>query len=135
MPHVSNQKLDDEERKALYRELVRSLEKAFSAGKGGSVLHGFFTYTEREMFAKRFAVIAMLEREVSVSKISRSLKMSPATIDVMQAKYEAGRYVEIVNVLKGRSLDQILDKISDNLNTAGGVLPPYVGRGKKKIRN
>jgi hypothetical protein len=87
------------------------------------------------MFAKRFAVIAMLEREVPVSSIARSLKMSPATIDAMQAKLEAGRYGEILKVLKGRSLGQIIDKISRNLNTAGGMLPPYIGRGKKKIRN
>lgn len=132
MPHVSNNKLEDEERKALYRELIKSFEKAFSAGKGGSVLQQFLTYTEREMFAKRFAVIAMLEREVSVSAIAHSLKMSPATIDAMQAKYEARRYDEIIKVLKGRSLGQIIEKISENLNTAGGLLPPYVGRGRKK---
>lgn len=132
MPHVSNNKLEDEERKALYSEFMRSLERAFSASKGGSVLQQFFTYTEREMFAKRFAVIAMLEREVSVSAIARALKMSPATIDTMQAKFQAGRYDEILKILKGRSLGQIIDKFSDNLNTAGGLLPPYVGRGRKK---
>jgi hypothetical protein len=60
MPHVSNNKLKDEDLRSLYKEFIYSLERSFSDGKSLAVMSQFFTRTEREMFAKRFAVIALL---------------------------------------------------------------------------
>lgn len=133
MPHVSNNKLEDKHIESLYKELVFSLEKCFKDRKSLAVLNQFFTRTEREMFAKRFAVIAMLSRGISRATISRVLKMSPVTADTMHAKYEAGRYDWIVKAaLKKKTIGDILDDITENLNTAGGILPPYIGRGRKR---
>lgn len=131
MPHVSFNKLDDEKRKAIYREFVRALEKAFDDGKGFGVLQEFLTYTEREMFAKRLAVIALLKKNIPISKISNILKMSRVTIDTMSAKYEGGKYDLIIKTaLKEKGIADILDDIIKNLNTAGGLMPPKVGKGR-----
>ena len=136
MPHVSSNRLDDEKRKALYREFVKALEKAFDAEKGFGVMQEFLTFTEKEMFAKRLAVIALLKKNISVYKISSVLKMSRVTIDTMSAKYEAGRYDLIIRTaLKEKGVLDILDDIVENLNTAGGLMPPYVGRRKYKSSN
>ncbi len=136
MPHVSSNRLDDEKRKALYREFVKALEKAFDAGKGFGVMQEFLTFTEKVMFAKRLAVIALLKKNISVYKISNVLKMSRVTIDTMSAKYEASKYDLIIRIaLKEKGVLDILDDVVENLNTAGGFMPPYIGRRKYKNSN
>lgn len=129
MPHVSNRKLDEDHRKALYKEFVRSLEKCFDAEKGLYVLGQFFTHTEREMFSKRFAVIAMLSRLTPISVIAKVLKMSPVTVDTMSAKYEAGKYDWVVKAALGK---KDVWEIIDRIVTVGGVMPPKAGKGRWK---
>ncbi len=133
MPHVSYNKLDDSLKEDLYRKFVRSLEKSFDSKNGLYFLGQFFTRTEREMFAKRFAVIVLLERQVLPSTISRALKMSRVTIDTMSLKHEAGKYEWVIKSTMGKKdFWKILDSISENLNTAGGLMPPRVGKGRWK---
>ena len=133
MPHVSFNKLEDKERRALYHSFVMALEKCFAAGKGSGFLYEFLTRTEREMFAKRLAVITLLKKEIPVSAIASALKMSRVTIDTMAAKYEAGKYDKLVaTALKDKGIGDIIDAIIENMNTAGGLMPPYVGRGSKR---
>src|SRR3989344_8344296 len=102
MPHVSPRKLSDKHSESLYREFVRSLERCFDDGKGLYVLGQFFTRTEREMFAKRFAVMAMLEKKMPISVVAKVLKMSPVTVETMSAKHEAGRYEWILKSALGK---------------------------------
>ncbi len=133
MPHVSFNKLRDDQRKALYRSFVKALEKSFATEKGFFVLQEFLTYTEREMFAKRLAVITLLKKEVPVSKIASGLKMSRVTIDTMVVKYEAGKYANILNIaLKEKGIENIIDTIFQNMNTAGGFMPPYINRTHRR---
>lgn len=132
MPHVSFNKLADGEKKALYRSLVKALEKSFSDRRGFEVLQEFLTRTEREMLAKRFAVIALLKREVPASKIANVLKMSRVTIDTMAVKYEAGKYDKLIQAaLREKNVMDILEDVFDKLNTAGGLLPPRIKRRSK----
>ena len=134
MPHVSFNKLEDDERKALYRSFVKALEKAFRADKGFAIMQEFFTHTEREMFAKRLAVVVLIKKDIPSSKIAMMLKMSRVTIDTMVVKYDAGKYTHLINTaLKDKGVGDIIDAIMQNMNTAGGLMPPYVGRGRKKI--
>ena len=131
MPHVSNKKLKDEHQEAIYKEFVSSLERCFDRRKSLAVLSQFFTRTEKEMFAKRFAVIVMLSKGTLPSTISRILKMSPTTIDTMNARYQAGKYDWVIKTaLKKDSIWELLDEIAENMNTAGGLLPPKIGKGR-----
>jgi uncharacterized protein YerC len=133
MPHVSFNKIDDDKRKALYREFVRVIEKACDAGKGFVVFQEFFTHTEREMFAKRLAVVALLKKQIPVSTIAGALKMSRVTIDTMALKYGSGKYDHMIQwALKEKNVLDILDDLAKNLNTAGGLMPPYIGQGSKR---
>ena len=133
MPHVSNKKLKDDDQEALYKEFIQSLERCFDRRKSLVVLSRFLTHTEKEMFAKRFAVIAMLSRSIAPAIISQTLKMSPTTIETMNARYQAGKYDWVVKTaLKKNTIWELLDDLTENLNTAGGFLPPKIGRGRYK---
>jgi len=129
MPHVSNNKLKDEDKKALYREFLKSIERAFDTEKGGAIFQEFLTYTEREMFAKRFAVIAMLEKKVPVSAIAAALKMSRVTIDTMSLKHEAGKYQWVIKSALGK---KDIWEIINSILTLNGSLPSKVGKGRWK---
>src|SRR3989344_399934 len=96
MPHISRRKLSKEHFNKLLVELLKSLERSFKKGETKPVFYEFFTYTERAMFAKRLAVIAMLDRGVSSYAISEVLRMSPSTVDRMALKHERGKYTAII---------------------------------------
>ena len=132
MPHVSKRKLSDKHKEDLYKEFLKSLERCFDAEKGLYVMGQFFTHTEREMFAKRFAVIAMLEKKVPRSVIAEVLKMSPITIDTMHAKHDAGRYEWVIKAALGK---KDIWEIIDDILHVGGIMPPRVGKGRWKHLN
>ena len=96
MPHISKRKLSKGHFNKLVLELLKSLERSFKKGETKPVFYEFFTYTERAMFAKRLAVIAMLSKRVSSYAIAETLHMSPSTIDRMSLKYERGKYEAII---------------------------------------
>jgi Trp operon repressor len=129
MPHVSTRKLEDKQKEDLYREFLKSLERAFDTEKGLYVLGQFFTQTEREMFAKRFAVIAMLEKKVSMVQIARALKMSEVTIATMSLKHEAGKYDWVIKSALGK---KDIWEIIESILTIDGYLPQKTGKGRYK---
>jgi Trp operon repressor len=124
MPHISKRSLSEQHLKSLMVELVRSLERSFKQGKTKSVFYEFFTYTERIMFSKRLAVIAMLSRDVSSPAIAEVLHMSPATVDRMSAKYERGKYDGIIKHALGK---KDIWEIIGSILTVGGLMPPRAG--------
>lgn len=129
MTHVSHRKLSDADRKALYTEFVKSMERSFDQEKGFLVFSEFLTHTEREMFAKRFAVIVMLERKVPGMVIAEALKMSPVTVSLMSVKYKSGRYESVLKYALDR---KDVWEIIENIISAGGILPPMAGKGRWK---
>ena len=92
-------------------------------------LESFFTPTERIMFAKRFAIIVMLEEGWPYSEIERVLKVSPSTIGRLQQKRERGVYNALLYSgakKKSRSAGFTLEAI------LRGGLPPITGKGRWK---
>ena len=102
MTHVSKQKIEKKYLDDLYTELVRSFERSFKKSKTKLVFNEFFTPTEKVMFAKRFAVVALLSRDVPLSKIAKVLGMSPVTIDLMSLKYESRKYDQLIKEALGK---------------------------------
>jgi len=127
MPHISKRKIPKEHLKHLQNELVRSFERSFKDLHTRAVFGEFFTYTEKIMFAKRLAVIAMLSKGISSFMISEVLAMSPATTARMSAKFEMGKYDSIIKKALGKK--DIWD-IIELMLSAGGIMPPIVG-GKR----
>ena len=129
---MSQRKLEDKHKEDLYYEFLKSLERAFDAEKGLFIFGQFFTQTEREMFAKRFAVIVMLEKKVPVSQIARALKMSEVTIATMSLKHEMGKYEWVVKSALGK---KDIWEIIESILTLDGNLPQKVGKGRYKSAN
>ncbi len=127
MPHISKRKLIKEHFNKLVLEFIKSLERSFKKGETKPVFYEFFTYTERAMFAKRLAVIAMLSQKVSNYAISEVLRMSPSTIERMFLKYERGKYDGIIKHALGQ---KDIWEIVNSILTVGGFMPPRVG-GKR----
>lgn len=127
MPHISNKKLEPVYLKKLEHELIRSFERSFADLKTKSVFHEFFTKTEKIMFAKRLAVIAMLKKGVSPYMIAESLHMSPSTTERMSNNYEKGNYNKITNLALGK---KDIWNIIESILTLKGIMPPKHGKGR-----
>lgn len=127
MPHISKRKLNKAHFNQLISELVRSLERSFKNGQTKTVFYEFFTYTERAMFAKRLAVMAMLSRGVSNYAIAEVLCMSPSTVERMSLKHERGKYDAIIKHALGK---KDIWEIIELILSGGGLMPPRAG-GKR----
>jgi len=132
MTHISSKALKPEHFNRLHTELVRSFERSFKNNSSKNVFYEFFTPTERIMFAKRLAVIALLSKEASTLTISEALSMSPSTVDKMRIKYEHGDYEKIIKTALGKK--DIWD-ILEQIFTAGGLIPQKVGTSRWKKLN
>ncbi len=127
MPHISKRNLRLKQLENLQSELLNSVERSFDNNKGRQVWGEFFSRTERIMFAKRLAVIAMLSKGVSAHMIAEALGMSPSTTERMSIQYEKGKYFYIIKEALGKK--DVWDIIQDIL-TVGGIMPPRAG-GKR----
>lgn len=130
MPHVSKKKLKSTDLEKLQLELVRSLERSFSKMKTNLVFSEFFTKTEIIMFAKRLAVIAMLEKGISTYMIAELLHMSPSTTERMSNEYENNKYKHIIKESLGK---KDIWNIIENILNAGGAIPPKYGGGRWRM--
>ncbi len=79
------------------------------------------------MFAKRLAVIAMLQKGISSYMIAEALFMSPSTTERMLLAYEQDKYQNIIKEALGKK--DIWNIIESILNM-GGILPPRYGEGR-----
>lgn len=113
----------------LYTEFGEALEKSAKKSWSKIFLEDFLTPTEKVMFAKRFAVICLLDRGVPVSYIWTALSMSPATVQRMSHKYESGKYNSLRKTIKRE--DGAVWNILEKILRAG--LPPIAGRGRWKF--
>ena len=129
MPHISSKKLKKEHLQKLYIEFSDALEKSAKKSWVKFFLNDFLTRTEKIMFAKRFAVIYLLSKDIPVSYIAEALSMSPATISRMSLKYEIGKYSSLLKATK--SEDKDIWKMLEKILRAG--LSPRAGRGRWKF--
>jgi len=100
MTRVSKRKLKKEVRKSIDDKFVKTLS---SLGGGGAVqffLNELFTPTERTMFTKRLVALLMLAQGISPYRVWKLLKMSPQTTARMSTDMDAGRYPEIMALVK-----------------------------------
>jgi len=129
MPHVSAKKIKKETLNKLYSQFGRAFEKSASRAQTKFFMGDFLTKTEKVMFAKRFAVICLLSKELPISYIAESLSMSYSTIFRMSRKYDIGKYSSLLGVIKKEEPD--IWKILDKIVRMG--LPPRAGRGRWKF--
>ena len=126
MTHVSSKKLNEKFLEQLFSKLVSTLGKAQTKNSLALVANELFTSTEKVMFAKRLAIILMLSSSTPQHKIVDLLKVSPTTVAKTSLGIEIGKYKNVLKISSQEKID--LEKIIWAVLTAGGFMPPKVGR-------
>jgi Trp operon repressor len=125
MPHVSPRKVDKKLIKKITARLVDVLTNEKNTDKR-YILKEILTRTEKIMLAKRLAIVLMLSSDIPAHLISETLKVSPTTITKISLKLELGKYENTIKASKEEKID--LEKIFYLLITAGGIMPPKLGK-------
>ena len=126
MPHISSKKLDTGLSNKIFVKLLTILAQAQKKSSLSVVANELFTHTEKIMLAKRIAVILLLDNGLPQHRICELLKVSPTTVAKASLRIEMGKYDAILKVSKREKLD--IEKLVWNILTAGGIMPPRVGR-------
>ena len=126
MPHISSKKLDSILMQKLFGKLLTLLDKAHDKKSTSKILNELFTETENIMFAKRLAIILMLSSKTPQHRIVEVLQVSPSTVAKTSLLIEIGKYEAVLKVSTKEKIS--LEKIVWSILTAGGVMPPRLGR-------
>ena len=124
MSHVSKRKLEKEVSKRLWSQLLETFKDAGKRDATKTIIKELFTYTEKTMFAKRLAIILLLDKGIPQHVIAEQLNVSPSTIAKMSLDIENGKYKEILKISGKIGILDILEKII----LMG--MPPRTGRGR-----
>ncbi|MEK7175803.1 MAG: Trp family transcriptional regulator [Patescibacteria group bacterium] len=126
MPHVSKKRLSRKTQGKIFSKLIVVLGHARNHRDLAYELDELLTETEKIMLAKRLAIIFMLDSNIPQHRISDALSVSLSTVTRFSLGVEEGKYDFIRNISKKDKVD--FEKIIWLLLTAGGILPPRVGR-------
>src|SRR3990167_11320355 len=85
---VSGQKLNPSLENQIVRALAQTISDLKDEGEMTAFLGHFFNQTELTTFAKRLAIAYWLKKERSWENIKQNLKVSSATIAVVQSQME-----------------------------------------------
>ena len=124
MPHISSRKLDKAISKKLWNQLLRTFEDAGKRSATNAIVSDLFTYTEKIMFAKRLAIVLLLDRDIPQHVISNELNVSISTVTRMSLNVETGKYSEILKISGKKGILDVLERII----LMG--MPPRTGRGR-----
>lgn len=113
MPHVSNKKLNQEDSDSLVFQLTKLMNTFGEERKSEVLFFEFFTDTEKIMFAKRLAIVFMLNEGISRPYISDTLYVSPSTVDKAFLNFENGKYKNILRIIKKNN--QTIWEVIENL--------------------
>ncbi|MDP2676337.1 MAG: Trp family transcriptional regulator [bacterium] len=133
MPKISKYKLEKE----IYDSISRELRDIFAETKDKKDIENFLndllTPTEKIMLAKRLAIVIMLERMYPFRVISKTLKVSEATIGTVKERLDRnGSGFEVVFAyLDRKKPSEIYRKINKIVRLF--AMPPYAGRGRWKF--
>ncbi len=125
MVHLNQNQLSAAQLNDLFAQLSNLLQDNPTSSQCLSELLGT---EERIMLAKRLAIIILLVENVSLYKISRTVKVSPATALDIKQKLADGHYQTILATFgkNKRNYFSILETI-DTILHLGGILPHYNG--------
>lgn len=131
MPHISSKKLKRKVFLKISDEFINFLANKKSPSDIKIPLSELLTETERIMLAKRLALLIMLKKNFSFSKIANVLHVSPSTIERYWKETKKKQFASISqHVLQ---LDQT--KKTKFHNLLGVLLAAAVGTHKRKLRH
>lgn len=120
----------------LLKKLFAQLEKVIGGldkDQAGVFLYALLGKEERVMLAKRLAIVVMLNEGYSMYRVSRTLKVSPSTVEKVQSALARGVYDDLLPLLAKNPVNyKVIIDIIETLLSVGGVMPRY---GRAKIPN
>ncbi|MBI4114695.1 MAG: hypothetical protein HY445_02535 [Candidatus Niyogibacteria bacterium] len=133
MPKVSKYKLE----KAVFDEISKELRDIFAETKDKKDIENFLsdllTPTEKIMLAKRLAIVIMLKRTYPFRVISKTLKVSEATIGTIKERLDrGGSGFEVAFVHLDRKKPGELYRAINKI-VCLFAMPPYAGRERWKF--
>ena len=127
MTNISKDKLLPEAEKKLLKQFS-NLFANISSNKASNLFSEVLTPSERIMLIKRVAIVLMLEEGFSTYKISKTLKVSDATVRSIRHCYNQNEFAYILSAIKKSKFDyEKFWETVDILLRAG--MPPR-GRGR-----
>ena len=92
MPHISRRYV----RRKIYKKMNENLMNVFAHFRSKAevvrALNTILTPTEKVMFAKRLAIVLMLQNGYSFRAIERTVKVTPQTVLRFWKIYKAGKF-------------------------------------------
>lgn len=123
MTNVSKHKLSKKMQSCLFAQFTQ-LFAAADQKHLAKLFDALFTESEKMMFVKRVAIILLLQEQYSTYAISKTLKVSDATVRTILQKYETGQYEALSRIVRKKSFDaELFWETVEVLLRAG--LPPY----------
>src|SRR3990167_11135825 len=131
MPHISKNKLDNKTFLKINEQLFKAVKYLRREEEAAQFLSDLFTKTERLMFAKRLAIVVMLEAGYPFRVISEALKVSESTISAMRDRFDRGGngYRLVFAKFKREEFWQEFFKALDSI-ISPKFMPSITGRGR-----
>ena len=125
MVRVSRRRLSEQKLAELTTQLSDVIGR-LSAKQARSFINEFLGSEEKEVLAKRLAIVVLIDQNRSLYSIAKQLSVSPTTAGKLYDRYERGEFKQTLIALKKNPRDYrtFLD-ILDNFLTLGGTLPHY----------
>lgn len=131
---LSKNRLNEAQREQLIVQLTDVLGK-LNKSQAHDFYFELFGYEEKEIFAKRLAIILMLNEKRTSYSIAQRLKVSETTVAKLYDRYLRGEFKHIIETLtkSKKNYIAVLD-IIDSILTVGGIMPHrnYVINPKRK---
>lgn len=135
MVHLNRHKLSDKLLTDLFARLNETIAK-LDERQAGLFLNDLLGEEERVMLAKRLGIVVMIMEGYSMYRISRTLKVSPSTVEKINAAIAYGAFENVVPALKKNKLNYMaIVEIIDSILTVGGIMPHYGQSHMRKRRN
>lgn len=138
MPQLSKNKLDAATRDEILKNFYFAVASLKQETDVALALDDLLTRTERLMIAKRIAAVFLLSQGWGLRDISKTLKMSTATILHLRAKSDGGKngYALIINLLTARVKSRkFLERLERILGEILDFMPPQKYDTRRRWRS
>jgi|SRR3989344_2060540 len=123
MVRVSKNRLTEEHLQQLIKQLTDVIGR-LNAGQASQFIYEIFGKEEKEIFAKRLAIILMINEGRSLYSIARLLQVSDTTVGKIYDRYKRNEFTHTIKALTKNKTDykRFVDLV-DSILTVGGIMP------------
>jgi uncharacterized protein YerC len=128
MPHISKRKVNQKVFNEIYNSFAKAIAKNRHNYSAELFTSSFFTKTERIMFAKRLAIIALLHKGYPFYEVVDILKVSPSTVARFERNLMTGKYKALLKILGIKTKNEAFHDTIGKILRMG--MPPIIGKGR-----